>query len=121
MKKKKFRVSVYHFDPQVDAAPYYSRYEVDMGDKVKVLDVLKHIYHNCDGELAFRSSCGIGKCGCCGVRVNGKPVLACREYTGKKDILIEPLANYPVIKDLIVDREGHSGDALLAEAGCKER
>jgi succinate dehydrogenase/fumarate reductase iron-sulfur protein len=39
----------------------------------------------------------------CGVNVNGKPVLACWEEA-TPSMVIEPLANMPVIRDLTVDR-----------------
>jgi succinate dehydrogenase/fumarate reductase iron-sulfur protein len=50
----------------------------------------------------------MGICGSCGINVNGKPMLAC--YTQVLDLevnslIIEPLANMPVIKDLVVDIE----------------
>jgi len=36
--------------------------------------------------------------------VNGRPVLACRTNVPDGKVIIEPLANYPVVRDLIVDR-----------------
>ena len=39
----------------------------------------------------------------CGVNVNGKPVLACWEEA-TPSMVIEPLGNMPVIRDLTVDR-----------------
>jgi succinate dehydrogenase/fumarate reductase iron-sulfur protein len=39
----------------------------------------------------------------CGVNVNGKPVLACWE-AAQPSMVIEPLSNMPVIRDLAVDR-----------------
>jgi succinate dehydrogenase/fumarate reductase iron-sulfur protein len=54
----------------------------------------------------------MGICGSCGINVNGKPMLAC--YTQVLDLevdslTIEPLANMPVIKDLVVDIEPFFG------------
>ncbi|WP_054936636.1 succinate dehydrogenase/fumarate reductase iron-sulfur subunit [Moorella stamsii] len=108
MSKKSFLASVYRYNPFTDRKPYYVKYEIEAGGKMKVLDVLRYIQRNFDGELAFRSSCGIGRCGSCAVVVNGKPVLSCKEYIENIDIVIEPLANYPVIKDLIIDREPYN-------------
>jgi succinate dehydrogenase/fumarate reductase iron-sulfur protein len=50
----------------------------------------------------------MGICGSCAININGKPMLAC--YTQVLDLaadslLLEPLANMPVIKDLVVDIE----------------
>ena len=70
-----------------------------------VLEVLVEIQNSQDDSLAFRSSCEAGKCGSCAVEVNGRPVLACRTMVDGKDLHIGPLPNFPVIRDLIVDRE----------------
>jgi len=56
--------------------------------------------------LTFRHSCRMGICGSCGVNVNGKPMLACYTQVLHLDtdsLVIEPLANMSVIKDLVVD------------------
>ncbi|MBI4008625.1 succinate dehydrogenase/fumarate reductase iron-sulfur subunit [Candidatus Roizmanbacteria bacterium] len=70
-----------------------------------VLDVIMQIQQNRDPTLAFRYECRQGICGTCGVMLNGKPVLSCSTQISpslKKNI-IEPLANFPVEKDLIVN------------------
>lgn len=45
-------------------------------------------------------------CGSCGMMVNGTPRLACktflRDYAGET-MRIEPLANFPIERDLVVD------------------
>lgn len=52
-------------------------------------------------------SCGHGICGSDGMTVNGAAALACqklvKDYDHTKDILIEPLQFFPVVKDLVVD------------------
>jgi succinate dehydrogenase/fumarate reductase iron-sulfur protein len=42
-------------------------------------------------------------CGTCAVRMNGREVLACWEAV-EPQMIIEPLRNLPIIRDLIVDR-----------------
>jgi fumarate reductase iron-sulfur subunit len=48
----------------------------------------------------------MGICGSCGMMVNGTPKLTCaaflRDYY-PKEIVVEPLSNFPVIRDLVVD------------------
>ncbi|MBI3912552.1 MAG: 4Fe-4S dicluster domain-containing protein [Armatimonadetes bacterium] len=48
----------------------------------------------------------MGICGSCGMNVNGTPRLTCatflREYA-PGPIRVEPLANFPIIRDLVVD------------------
>jgi succinate dehydrogenase / fumarate reductase iron-sulfur subunit len=52
-------------------------------------------------------SCGHGICGSDAVNINGIPALACqklvKDYDYLKELLIEPLKYFPVIKDLTVD------------------
>jgi fumarate reductase iron-sulfur subunit len=46
-------------------------------------------------------------CGSCGMMVNGKPKLGCktflRDYISEGKIRLEPLANFPIERDLVVD------------------
>jgi succinate dehydrogenase / fumarate reductase iron-sulfur subunit len=59
-----------------------------------------------DGTLAFRSSCRAATCGSCAMVINGKPGLACRTQVGtflSRTIILEPLPNLEIIKDLVVD------------------
>jgi fumarate reductase (CoM/CoB) subunit B len=97
-------VKIFRFDPEKDSSPHYEEYRLEIEGTAKVLELLDFVYQRHDPTLAYRSSCRSGKCGVCSVRVNGKPVLACRESVPEGTVLIEPLANYPVIRDLIVDR-----------------
>jgi succinate dehydrogenase/fumarate reductase iron-sulfur protein len=84
--------------------PVKVTYDVPLQDKMRVMDALNYIRENCDSSLAFRFSCRYyAKCGTCAVMVNGKPVLSCYEEA-RDGILVEPLANFPVTRDLIVDR-----------------
>jgi succinate dehydrogenase / fumarate reductase iron-sulfur subunit len=54
-------------------------------------------------------SCAHGICGSDGVTINGSPALACqklvKDYDYKKQVVIEPLKFFPVVKDLVVDME----------------
>jgi fumarate reductase iron-sulfur subunit len=59
-----------------------------------------------DGTLAYRWSCRMGICGSCGMMVNGEPKLTCATFLSEYapgPIRVEPLRNFPVIRDLIVD------------------
>ncbi len=52
-------------------------YEVPVEEGESVLGVLQYIYENLDPGLTFYSSCRIGLCTGCLVRVNGKACFAC--------------------------------------------
>lgn len=67
-----------------------------------VLDALIYIHENLDGSLAFRHSCRSRRCGSCAVLVDSTPVLACQTKI-EKDIMVQPLPGFKVVKDLVVD------------------
>jgi heterodisulfide reductase subunit D len=93
---------------------WYQDYQVRYSPPVTVLDLLRIISQEQDPCLAFRSSCGMGKCGSCALSVDGKPVLSCQEVVKGDEILIEPLPNFPVIKDLIVARDRYDERMLYS-------
>lgn len=100
-----FKIS--RFDPEKEKH-YMSKFQVPIHKGTTLLDALRYIRDNFDESLAFRHSCRMGICGSCGMNVNGRPMLAC--YTQVLDLnvdslVIEPLSNFEVIKDLIVDIE----------------
>jgi len=96
-------VKVFRFNPTIDKEPYFQDYLVKYDSNWTVLDVLLWIRENRDPSLSFEYCCRNGKCGLCSVMVNKKPVLACGELASQ-EMLIEPLENLTVVKDLIVDR-----------------
>jgi fumarate reductase (CoM/CoB) subunit B len=97
------KVSVLRSSPSEGTAPYYQAFDVAGTDNMRVLDVIRWIYENQAGDLAYQFACRIGRCGTCAVRVNGVPVLACQERC-KESMRIEPLSPFPVLRDLVVDR-----------------
>ena len=86
-------------------------YEIEVNEEITILDVLLKIKEELDGSLAFEYGCKSGLDGSDGINVNKRPVLASqtnvskiiRDY-GSEEILIEPLSNFPIVKDLIVDK-----------------
>lgn len=79
-----------------------------------VLDALNYIKDNLDGSLTFRWSCRMGVCGSCGAMVNGVPRLTCATFLKELDaehslVKVEPLSNFPVIKDLVIDMSDFMG------------
>ncbi len=104
--KKKFVVT--RFDPDRDEAPRTETYEVPCHPDWKVLDALNFIKDESDGTLSHRWSCRMAVCGSCGMQVNGEPALTCKQTVGELPDTIEvaPLANFPVVRDLVVELEG---------------
>lgn len=93
-------------------------YTLDVEAGNTILDCLNRIKWEQDGTLAFRKNCRNTICGSCAMRINGRSALACKENVGAElarlpktseeeipEILLTPMGNMPVIKDLVVDME----------------
>ena len=104
-------VYVKRFNRETDNEPHIESYEIEEFPGMKVLDALEEINRKYNADISFRSSCKAGQCGSCGVKINGNGALACKAEI-KDNRLIEPL-DFPVIKDLVVDRS--SADAKIKE------
>ncbi|HEY8761075.1 MAG TPA: 2Fe-2S iron-sulfur cluster-binding protein, partial [Candidatus Dormibacteraeota bacterium] len=98
-------VTVQRFNPETDDKPRYETYQVPYRADWVVLDAILYIKDQLDATLSYRWSCRMGICGSCGMNVDGYPKLTCsthlREY--RQGLTIEPLSNFPVIRDLVVD------------------
>ena len=85
---------------------HYDSIEVPVQRWTTVLDALLHAKEHKDASIGIRFSCRMASCGSCGMMINGIPRLACytkvSELSGSV-ITVEPLANYPHIRDLVTD------------------
>jgi fumarate reductase iron-sulfur subunit len=86
----------------------YREYTVPRRPAQTVLDVVTHVQRHVDPSLAYRFACRVGMCGSCAMTVNGKARWTCRTHVAKvldegRGLEIAPLANLPVIKDLVTD------------------
>jgi fumarate reductase iron-sulfur subunit len=108
MSEQKKTFVVTRFDPDKDDAPRQDTYEVPVESHWKVLDALNYIKDEIDGTLSHRWSCRMAVCGSCGMMVNGVPSLTCKDALSNYGDRVEvaPLANFPVVRDLVVDLEG---------------
>ena len=101
-------LEVFRYLPDQEKNPRFQRYHVPYREDWVVLDALNYIKDEVDGTLTFRWSCRMGVCGSCGMMVNGEPRLTCaaflREYY-PKPIRVEPLSNFPVIRDLVINMD----------------
>jgi succinate dehydrogenase / fumarate reductase iron-sulfur subunit len=107
---------------------HYDVFDINLKPGMTVLDALFYIQDNFDPSISFRYSCRGAVCGSCGILVNKIPVLACRtqlksvketkinlkkfdalipnpqsDWDEANEVLIEPLPNFPIIADLVVD------------------
>lgn len=103
---KKIKFSIYRYNPDKDAKPYYQDYEIEVGEHdKKLLNALVKIKEDIDDSLSFRRSCREGVCGSDAMNINGKNGLACLTDLAslKQPIVLNPIPGLPVIRDLIVD------------------
>ncbi|MCZ6463504.1 MAG: succinate dehydrogenase iron-sulfur subunit [Proteobacteria bacterium] len=105
---KTMKLVITRFDPDVDAVPRTQEYEIPVQPDWKVLDAVNFIKDEVDGTLSLRWSCRMAVCGSCGMMLNGEPKLTCKVALSDygDELLIEPLANFPVVRDLVVEMEG---------------
>ena len=86
---------------------------MDIDPERSVLDGILYAKDHEDASIGIRCSCRAAICGSCGVRINGKTALACntrisdaaKKAGDGEPIVVEPMNNFPVIKDLIVDMD----------------
>jgi succinate dehydrogenase / fumarate reductase iron-sulfur subunit len=107
-----------------NSSPTVQNYLLEVEPGNTILDCLNRIKWEQDGTLAFRKNCRNTICGSCAMRINGRSALACKENVGSEiarfvtldtknshanaipEIIIAPLGNMPVVKDLVVDMSG---------------
>jgi fumarate reductase iron-sulfur subunit len=85
----------------------FQSFEVPRRPSQTVLDVVTHIQRHLDATLSYRFACRVGMCGSCAMMVNGTPRWTCRTHVdkvaGDGALELGPLANMPVVKDLVAD------------------
>lgn len=99
-------IEVFRYRPEENGRPQFDNYEVPYEPEWVILDALNYIKDNIDGSLSYRWSCRMGVCGSCGMMVDGDPVLTCAAFCHKYapgPVRVEPLTNFPVIRDLVID------------------
>lgn len=104
----KYTFQILRFDPAVDVCPYFQEYSYETLEKKSLLEALMDVRNDQDCSLAFRYSCREAVCGSCGMVINGKFDLACRLMLESLDsslVVVEPLPNLEIQKDLTVDME----------------
>jgi succinate dehydrogenase / fumarate reductase, iron-sulfur subunit len=118
-----YTIKVRRFQPESGEGPYWEEFNVDLEPSLSVLDGLLQAKDREDGSLAVRCSCRAAICGSCGMKINGQSGLGCKTQIGEaqeladkqasangkggegNSIVIEPMGNMPVIKDLVTDME----------------
>ncbi|HEU4744466.1 MAG TPA: 2Fe-2S iron-sulfur cluster-binding protein, partial [Anaerolineales bacterium] len=85
---------------------YWQKFRVSVPEDACVLDALEAAWRQ-DASLMFRHACHHASCGSCGMRIQGRERLACLtpvfEIAHRGIIRLEPLRNFPILADLVVD------------------
>jgi succinate dehydrogenase / fumarate reductase, iron-sulfur subunit len=122
-----YTLKVRRYQPEAGGGPYWQEFKVDLDPDLSVLDGLLQVRDRTDGTLVVRCSCRATICGSCGMKINGESTLGCKTQISEaheranrrrgtagdgadagdavEPIVVEPMANMPVIKDLVTDME----------------
>jgi succinate dehydrogenase / fumarate reductase iron-sulfur subunit len=112
-----YTLKVRRYKPESGDGPYWQHFDVELDESLSVLDGLLQAKDRQDGSLAVRCSCRAAICGSCAMKINGQSGLACktqvghahadanRRNGGSEPIVVEPMGNMPVLKDLVTDME----------------
>jgi succinate dehydrogenase / fumarate reductase, iron-sulfur subunit len=107
-----YTLRIRRYVPESGLPPYWSDYRVELDGHRSVLDGILDVKDREDGSIGVRCSCKAAICGSCGVRINGQAKLACNtkledalERAQDGAIVVEPMGNMPVLKDLIVNMD----------------
>lgn len=103
-------VPVRMFRYKAGGEPRFENYRVTVPDDANVIDVIEMVWRQ-DSTLMYRHACHHASCGTCAVRINGYERLPCivpvkEALRGRSEITIEPLRNFPLVGDLVVDVSG---------------
>ncbi len=108
MSEEKWTVNFVVYRKKGEREPHYQTFTLEVSPDEYVIDGVERIWAFHDRSLVFSHACHHSTCGACGMRVNGVEKLTCitriRDVTTNGGTLrIEPLRNFPVISDLVVD------------------
>lgn len=96
-----------------DSAPFEETFEIPYRANMNVISALMEIRRNpvnSQGEkttpVTWEMGCLEEVCGACSMVINGKPRQSCTALVDKLEqpIRLEPMATFPVVRDLQVDR-----------------
>jgi succinate dehydrogenase / fumarate reductase iron-sulfur subunit len=112
-----YTLKIRRYKPESGDGPYWEQFDVELEESLSVLDGILQAKDRDDGSIGVRCSCRAAICGSCGMKINGESGLACktqighahaaanRRNGGTNPIVVEPMGNMPVIKDLVTDME----------------
>ncbi len=109
-----YLLKIRRFDPKSGQAAYWDEHMVDLGPRNSVLDAILKVRDEVDGSVGIRCSCQQAICGSCGVRMNGKPGLACNTHLEEAAARAHGTGWNPGEGDGAADSGAHSPDTTPA-------
>jgi succinate dehydrogenase/fumarate reductase iron-sulfur protein len=94
-------LQILRFDPDRDREPRWEEFQVPWVPTMTVIEALEWLADQ-GHYVAYRANCREFTCGSCGMRIDGRPALACDTPLGDR-MRLEPLDRYRVKRDLVVD------------------
>lgn len=94
------------FNPKNDSSSKFVEFKVPVQKWTTVLDTILFVKQHLDPSIAVRYSCRQASCGSCGMKINGKPALACYTKISELNsniVTVEPMNNFQILRDLAVD------------------
>lgn len=126
---RKIAFKILRYRPETDEKPHFVEYAISWRREMSILDGLNEIRDTQAPDLSYRSSCRMAVCGSCALMVDGVARLACktfiRDYADKGVVTLEPLENFPIERDLVVDIDDMIGKLesvhpfIILQNACK--
>jgi succinate dehydrogenase / fumarate reductase iron-sulfur subunit len=107
--KRDIILRVLRANPARQQQPRFQTFRIPYEPGMTVLGALLYAKEKLDHSIAIRFSCRMACCGSCGMKVNGVPKLACYAQLTEfhnSTITVEPLGQYPLVRDLVTDFDG---------------
>lgn len=87
---------------------HYDTLTVQVAETAFVIDAIDVAWAAHDRSLTFRRACHHSSCGSCALLINGVEKLPCitrvtEVWDGQGPLRLDPLRNFPVLSDLVVD------------------
>ncbi len=102
---------------------HYDTFTVQVPESAHVIDALDVVWAEQDRSLTFRRACHHGSCGSCALRINGVEKLPCITrvtdvWDGHNTLRLEPLRNFPIVSDLVVEVSGFFQQMSASDLSC---
>ncbi len=105
---KSVTLKISRYNPKTDSGRKFVEYTIPYQKWTTVLDAILEVKKYLDHSIAVRYSCRQASCGSCGMKINGRPRLACFTKISELNsnvVKVEPMDNFPITRDLTVGFE----------------